>query len=153
DLQPSAVVGFMANLRQQGKSIATANHYLTAIKGFSRWLWKDRRIGVDPLAGLSKLNNVETDIRRQRREFSQEEVDWLLKTTKRSDRGFRYLSGEDRHALYLTAAATGLRVSELASLRPGSFCLEETTPFIRLQAAYAKNRKEAEQPLPPDVAA
>jgi integrase len=152
DLQPSAVVGFLAELRKQGKSIATANHYLTAVKGFTRWLWKDRRIGSDPLAGLAKLANAETDVRHARREFSPDELTWLLETTRQSARGFRYLTGADRHALYLTAAGTGLRVSELASLTPESFHLQGPAPFIRLQAAYAKNRKEAEQPLPPDVA-
>lgn len=162
DLQPSAVVGFLAELRKPskaengqerpGKSIATANHYLTAVKAFTRWLWKDRRISSDPLAGMSKLANGETDVRHARREFSQDELLWLLKTTRESLRGFRYLIGKDRHALYLTAAGSGLRVSELASLEPSSFHLQGVSPFIRLQAAYAKNRKETDQPLPPDVA-
>jgi len=162
DLQPSAVVAFLADLRkpnkaedgneQPGKSIATANHYLTAVKGFTRWLWKDRRIASDPLAGMSKLANGETDVRHARREISQDELVWLLEMTRKSVRGFRYLTGQDRHALYLTALGSGLRVSELASLTPASFHLDGPTPFIRLQAAYAKNRKEADQPLPPDVA-
>ena len=162
DLQPSAVVGFLAELRKPskaadgqerpGKSIATANHYLTAVKGFTRWLWKDRRIGTDPLAGMSKLANAETDVRRARRELSQDELTWLLNTTRQSARVYRYLSGLDRYALYLTGAGTGLRAAELASLTPDSFHLQGPTPFVRLQAAYAKNRKEAEQPLPPDVA-
>lgn len=162
DLQPSSVVCFLADLRKPstaedgrtvaGKSIATANHYATAVKGFTRWMWKDNRIGADPLAGMSKLANVETDVRHARREFSQDELTWLLETTRQSARKFRYLTGKDRHALYLTAAGTGLRVSELASLMPASFHLESSTPYVRLQAAYAKNRKVAEQPLPQGVA-
>jgi integrase len=162
DLQPSAVVGFLAELRKPskagdgqerpGRSISTANGYLTSVKGFTRWLWKDRRIGSDPLAGMSKLANGETDVRHGRREYSQDELLWLIETARESARGFRYLTGKDRHALYLTAAGSGLRVSELASLEPASFHLQGPTPFIRLQAAYAKNRKETDQPLPPDVA-
>ena len=63
DIQPSAVVEFLASLRREGKSVKTANDYLAAIKGFTRWLWRDKRSAVDPLAGLSKLANAETDLR------------------------------------------------------------------------------------------
>src|SRR5262249_21142247 len=136
----------------KGRSIATANYYLTALKGFTRWLWKDRRINADPLAGLAKLANAETDVRHARRELSPDEFSFLLGSTRRSARAFRYLSGPDRFALYLTAAGTGLRTAELASLTPGSFDLAATPPVVRLQSAYAKNRKEAELPLAAEVA-
>ena len=78
-----------------GKSIATANHYLTGIKGFTRWLWRDRRISTDPPAGLAKLANgdTETDIRHARREFAAEELQWLLDVTRSSARLFRGLTG------------------------------------------------------------
>jgi site-specific recombinase XerC len=62
DVQPSAVLSFPDDLRTQGKSIATANYYLTAVKGFTRWLWKDRRIASDPLAGLAKLAHAAADV-------------------------------------------------------------------------------------------
>src|SRR5262249_23132568 len=109
DLQPSAVLSFLADLRAGGKGRKTANDYLAAIKGFSRWLWRDHRAAVDPLAGLSKLGNVETDARHARRELSTDECAWLFPTVQASARSFRYLTGRDRFALYLTAAGTGLR--------------------------------------------
>jgi integrase len=153
DLQPSALLSFLDELRQaKGKSIATANYYLTAVKGFTRWLWKDRRIGCDPLAGMAKLANAETDVRHARRELSPDEFSFLLETTRQSGRAFRYLSGPDRFALYLTAAGTGLRAAELASLTLASFNLAAIPPAVRVQAAYAKNRKEAELPLTAEVA-
>jgi integrase len=62
------------------------------------------------------------------------------------------LPGPDRFHLYLTAAGTGLRVSELASLLPSNFDLDAKPPIVCVLAAYTKNRKEVEQPLPPDVA-
>jgi integrase len=123
-----------------------------AVKGFTRWLWKDRRINADPLAGLAKLANAETDIRHGRRELSPAEFSFLLETTRKSSRMFRYLSGSDRFALYLMAAGSGLRTSELASLTPASFTLDTTPPAVRLQSAYAKNRREAELPLTNEVA-
>jgi integrase len=153
DVQPSGVLSFLDDLRQgKGNGIATANHYLTAAKGFTRWLWKDRRIGSDPLAGMSKLANVETDVRHARRELSAEECAFFLATVRASKRSFRYLTGSDRFALYLTAAGTGLRASELASLAPGSFDLGAMPPVVRAEAAYTKNRKEAELPLTAELA-
>lgn len=101
---------------------------------------------------MAKLANGETDIRHARRDLTADECSFFLASVQASDRAFRYLSGLDRFALYMTAAGTGLRASELASLTPASFCLEEAPPMVRLQAAYAKNRKQAELPLPGELA-
>src|SRR5262249_24684658 len=68
-----------------------------------------------------------------------------------SGRKFRYLTGADRFAIYLTAAGTGLRTSELASLAPASFDLAATPAVVRVQSAYTKNRKQAELPLPVEL--
>jgi integrase len=163
DMQPAVVVSFLADLRRPmkdaagnegpGKSIATANYYLTAIKGFTRWLaGLGRRATMDPLAGMAKLANAAADVRHSRRDLSAEELHWLLEMTRASARSYRRLSGRDRFHLYLTAAASGLRVAELASLTPVCFCLDQCPPVVRAEAGYTKNRKEAEQPLQPDVA-
>jgi site-specific recombinase XerD len=140
-------------LRRTGRGISSANGYLVALKAFSRWLWRDKRAPVDELAAMSKLPNAETDVRHARRDFTAEEYDWLLRTVRDSDRVYRHLAGTDRFHLYLTAAATGLRVAELDSLTPESFDLDGESPVVNARAAYCKNRKEAEQPLPLDVAA
>ena len=152
DLQPSAVVGFLADLRAAGKSIATANYYLVATKSFTRWLWRDKRVAADPLAGMSKLAHADTDVRHARREWSADECLRLFEAARTSNRPYRFLTGPDRFALYLTSAGTGLRASELASLTPASFELDATPAVVRLQSAYAKNRKQAELPLPAEVA-
>ncbi len=157
EIQASALVEFLARLRQgdkagHGKSIKTANDYLSAAKGFTRWLWRDKRTTVDLLAGLSKLANGETDIRHARRDFTPEELGRLLDAARRSPRAIRCLSGIDRHFLYLTACATGFRASELASMLPESFNLDAEVPTAKVQAACSKNRREAVQPLPLDVA-
>jgi hypothetical protein len=49
-----------------------ADGYLTAIKGFTRWLVRDRRAAENPLVHLSALN-AETDVRRERRALSADE--------------------------------------------------------------------------------
>ncbi len=153
DVQSSAVVEYLGTLRTAGKSVKTANDYLAAVKGFTRWLWRDKRSVLDALAGLSKLANGETDVRHARRDFSPDELGLLLEAARQSPKVIRCLPGLDRHFLYLTACATGFRVSELASMTPESFNLDSDTPTATVQAACTKNRKEAVQPLPLDVAA
>ena len=66
DLEADRVANWLAEKRRAGMGISTSNHYLTAIKGFSRWLMRSRRAAADPLIHLSRLN-AETDIRRLRR--------------------------------------------------------------------------------------
>lgn len=161
DVMPSAVLSFLAELRRdsqgeagdvRGKSVKTANDYLAAIKGFTRWLWRDKRTAVDPLAGLSKLANGDTDVRHARRDFLPDELRRLLDTARQSPRVLRGLTGIDRQFLYLTACSTGLRASELASMTPESFDLDAETPTATVRASCTKNRRLAVQPLPPDAA-
>jgi site-specific recombinase XerC len=152
DVQPSAVVAFLDRLRRAGTSIKTANDYLAAVKGFTRWLWRDHRAAVDALSGLSKFTNAGTDVRHARCDLSAEELAHLLEAARTSSKPIRCLSGPDRYFLYLTAAATGFRASELASMTPESFALDRDAPTATVQAGCTKNRKLAVQPLPLDVA-
>jgi len=63
--------------------------------------------------------------------------------------------GRQRAMFYLLAVSTGLRRNELASLTVGQIHLETTPatpmPYIQLSAADAKNAREANLPLRPDV--
>ncbi len=152
DVQPSALLAFLANLRGKGLGITTANYYMLAVKGFTRWLWKDKRAAVDPLAGMSKLANAAADVRRERRDFSPDEMACLSAAALASGDNIRDLTGPDRRMLYLTAAGTGLRVSELAEVRPEDFDLEAEPPTVTAKAAYTKNGQTAVQPLPADLA-
>jgi integrase len=147
-ISPSRVLEYLAQRRREGISIATSNHYLRAIKGFSAWLEKDRRTGQNLLKHLSCLN-AETDRRHRRRNVSVEEFQKLLKTTRDSSREFRGLSGIDRFMLYTLAGYTGLRCSELASLTPSSFDLVGGT--VTVNAAYSKRRREDVLPLHPEL--
>jgi integrase len=152
DVQSSAVVEFLGALRGKGKSVKTANDYLAAVKGFTRWLWRDKRTILDALAGLSKLANGETDLRHARRDISPDELGLLFEATRSSPDVLRCLPGPDRHFLYLTACATGFRVSELASMTPESFSLDGDTLTATVQASCTKNKRLAVQPLPLGVA-
>ena len=61
------------------------------------------------------------------------------------------MSGADRAMLYATAAYTGLRASELASLKPESFQLDAQPPTVTVLAAYSKHRRQDVLPLHPSL--
>ncbi len=119
------------------------------VRQFVRWL--HRKAGIldsDPLIGLTIPSGASTT---PRRDLSPVELATLLDTAAASKWSHRFLAGPDRAALYLIGAATGLRRRELARLTPESFTFDDS-PRVALPAAATKNRKAAEQPLPPAVA-
>ena len=59
------------------------------------------------------------------------------------------VDGQSRAIIYLTAALTGLRRKELASLTRADFRLDNPEPIVRIQGAYSKNKKTDEIPLHP----
>ena len=145
--------GVQALLQRQGQGHgpATVNGYLVSIKGFCKWLVKDRRTADNPLVHLSRLN-ARTDVRCERRALAEAELRDVLNATEASAATFRELDGRDRAILYATAMTTGFRAGELASLLPSSFELDSVPPTATVEAGYTKNKKLAIQPLPADVA-
>jgi len=133
--------------------VTASNHYLVAIKSFSRWLWTQRISPDDPLAGLRKLN-AETDRRRVRRALTGDELAKLTRVTQSSKKRYRgddwQFLATDRVMLYTVAPYTGLRANELASLSKSSFDFQTGT--FTLEAASAKNRKRTTLPIHPALA-
>jgi integrase len=155
------VVKPLLERRGQGVGAQTSNHYLAAIKSFSKWLVKDRRCAVDPLAHLSRVN-PDVDLRHPRRALREELFGQFIEATG-AGKEFRGLSGPDRLVLYTLAAQTGFRASELGSLTPESFFLGSDAPVVTdalaagrptvtVAAGYSKHRREDVQPLRSDVA-
>jgi integrase len=95
--------------------------------------------------------NAKVDVRRERRCLTPHEFGLFLKAA-RNGTPKRNLTGEDRGMLYLLAASTGFRCSELSSLSPESFDLESDSPSVTVGAAYSKHRRQDAQPMPRDVA-
>src|SRR5439155_4317056 len=87
----------------------------------------------------------------ERRALPEPELQTLLGAAGQAPAGFLGLAGRDRMMLYAVAMTTGYRASELASLCPSSFALDDDTPTATVAAAYSKNRRKSVQPLPPDV--
>ncbi len=137
------------------------------LRAFTRWLASTNRLARDPLRHIKPP--AKGDGRRlQRRALSPDEVRWLLayvdgapatvvlpKRYRRKGElrtGERRIRIEHRGLLYRLMLGTGFRVSETASLTARDFRLSDSPPTVTVRAAYAKNRREAVQPIRPDLA-
>ena len=134
---------------KRGTSAQTSNHYLRAIKQFTRWLRLEKRFVDDPLTRLEMLN-VEVDRRHDRRALNDEEVGKLLAATQSGKKVYGF-EPADREMLYIMALSSGLRASELASLTTDGLDLESSPPIVTVQAGYSKRRRRDILPLPADI--
>lgn len=142
-----AVVEAVRSRLAEAPGQQTSNHYLAGVKAFVAWLKEDGRISENPIAHL-RAGNADLDRRHARRDLDVPDLLRLFERLKDSARVFRGLNAADRLSLYLTAAGTGFRASELAALTPEWFQLEELPPRVLLPKRLSKNRKGATQPLP-----
>jgi site-specific recombinase XerC len=145
DLTPSAVMQALGTLRSRGFSARSLNAHTTAIKAFSRWLWRDGRVREHTLAHLA-TSNPESDRRRVRRALGPEEAARLVSSAEQGPEVMG-MSGRDRAMLYTVAMQTGFRRKELRSLDPASFRLDVEPPLIVCEAVETKNGHRAEQPI------
>jgi site-specific recombinase XerD len=144
------VEAFLLNLRKrQGRSIQTSNTYLRAIKSFSRWLVRTKRVSADPLAYMAALN-AKTDRRHDRRPLESDEFARMVQAAETGPPRVGLL-GRDRAMLYVLAAWTGFRRGELSSLTLRSFDLESSPATVAVNAAYSKRRQQDVQVLHPDI--
>jgi integrase len=152
DITASDFQAALGRLREGDKprSIQTVQHYLRAMKQFTRWLHADGRLRDDPLAHLAGFNPA-TDRRRERRPLDTGELHWLITTTESAPM-WRKLGGADRAMLYRVAVGTGFRASELRSLTPASFRLDDDAPGVLLKAGSSKHRRDDLQPIRTDLA-
>jgi len=150
DLSLSKALEALAALRSEGLGPETINHHVRAVKGFSRWLWRDGRAREHYLAHLATVN-PDADRRRRRRALTVGEANRLVQAAERGP-VVKGMTGPDRARCYALALGTGFRASELASLTPERFDLAGDPPTVTVAACYAKNGKEAVQPLPPALA-
>lgn len=149
DITPMSVTAFLGDLRRQGRSAQTYNHYLKHAKQFTRWLVRERRTPHDPLAHLSRLN-VAADRRHDRRALSAEEFARLIAAARVGD-PVEAISGGDRAMLYTLAGWTGFRKGELGSLTLRSLDLDGEPPTATVAACYSKHRRQDTQVLHPEV--
>ena len=150
DITSDGVHQYAGSLKDQGRSTRTVQAYLTAIKGFTKWLAAHHKLPRDSLASVKKPN-PKADRRRERRMLLPEEWQWLRATLTDSPERLGLPAGE-RMLLYATAIQTGLRSSELRSLTRGRLFLDVDEPFITCKAGSTKNRQDARQYIQPALA-
>ncbi len=149
-IRESDVEAFLLDLRQRhGRSIQTSNNYLRAVKNFTRWMTRNKRLLSNPLDELSMLN-TRTDRRHDRRPLGDEEFTRLIYVAETGPPAVGLL-GRDRAMLYILAAWTGFRRGELGSLTLRSFKLDAGTPTVTVEASYSKHRRQDVQVLHPDI--
>jgi integrase len=152
DLTADKVLSALDQLRDEGLSARTRNAHLTAIKALSAWLTERGYVAKNPLASLRRFKfNAKADRRLERRALSVDELRRLIETTREAP-DFMGMSGLDRSVLYLTAANTGYRRSELGALMVSDFALDDDPPAITCSAASTKDGEPARQPIPGPVA-
>jgi integrase len=136
----------VAALRDEGLGQESQNHYVRAVKAFSRWLRKDRRAREHLLADLA-TSSSQADRRHPRRALTPDEATRLILAAE-SGPVVKGLSGPVRALAYRTALGTGYRADELRSLTVESFCLDSDPPTIACKAAYTKNGEKPNSPVP-----
>lgn len=109
-IDPSVVLEFVVSSSRRGKSARSSARQLSALRGFFRFLVRERAIETDP----TELVERPKVARKLPRVLSYEEVDRLLAAPPLDTaRGVR--DSAMIHLMY----ASGLRVSELCSLKVG----------------------------------
>ena len=150
DITADGVNTFASELRQR-RSARTVQAYLTAIKGFTRWLTANNKLPADPLASVQKPN-PKTDRRRERRMLLPDEWQWLRSVAMAEGAERFGMTAAERVLLYATAIQTGLRSGELRTLTRGRLFLETEPPYIICKAGSTKNAKDARQYIQADLA-
>ncbi|MGZ3477370.1 MAG: site-specific tyrosine recombinase XerD [Polyangiales bacterium] len=118
ELDDGDIAGFMVKLSKEGLSARSSARHLSAVKGFLRFLVKERMLETDPTALVESPKLA----RKLPVFLTTAEIDSLLATPDRqTPRGLRDA------AMMMLMYAAGLRVSELVSLRLGDLDLSRGT--------------------------
>ncbi|MCX5658364.1 MAG: tyrosine-type recombinase/integrase [Planctomycetota bacterium] len=179
DLDPVRIEQMLARLKYDDKPLGgrTVNEYITTIKGLTRWLIRVRRLDIDPLVSLSKIEPKRIQQVHPRRALTLDEISRLLAAAERRPvdevttirRGKRAgqrranvrdwviqrmkLLGRERRLAYLVAVWTGLRRSEIEALQWGDLVLDAEFPVIRLRAHVTKAKRADTLAIHPQLVA
>ncbi len=165
DLDPAPATRWLLALKEEGLAARTVNRRLQALRQFSRWLVRGRRLPHDPFESIAMLRES-VDRRRIRRTLARKELATLIQAARerplaaaRSARTRSGVSakeearlrrlGETRARLYTLAVMTGLRRKELQTLQWGD--VDAQAGVIHLRAAAAKSRTKQDALLRKDL--
>ncbi len=151
EMDGEKVVDWLNEFREEEDIGArTYNHYLQAADAFGKWLAATKRLPGNPLIGMERLN-AETDVRHKRRALTPNEFARLVEAARDSGVEVQGYDGEMRARIYQISYLTGLRRSELASLTPNSFKLDDPQPTLTVDAACSKHRRRDVLPMHPEL--
>jgi integrase/recombinase XerD len=122
------VSGFMQNLREHGVQSRSIARKLSCVRGFYRWLLKDKRVAHDPTVNIESPASWKV----LPKALAESEVNEMLEKTgaaARSDAADG-LALRD-HAMLELLYAGGLRVGEIVSLRQEDLRLESASVQVR----------------------
>jgi integrase len=131
---------------EDGFGHRTYNHYIQAFDSFMNWCVTSKRLLVNPIMGMERMN-VETDVRHKRRALLPDETQKLIDSARQSGVSIQCFDGEQRARIYILSYMTGLRRNEIASLTPRSFDLKSQQPTLTVEAKSSKHKKKDVLPL------
>ncbi len=150
-IDSEAVQTYLRSLRKsENLGHRTYNHYLQAFDAFGNWCVTTKRLLINPILGLERLNTA-VNVRHVRRALTSNEVSKLVESARSSRKWIQGISGEQRARIYLLSYMTGFRRAELASLTPRSFKLSATPATVTVEAACSKHRRKDVMPLHPEL--
>ena len=174
DIDVERLEQWLLDAEDAGLGPRTRNRYRSAVVALAGWCVKSGRLSANKLTALP-VANEKADRRRQRRALDESEISRLLDAAERrplieamtvrrgrnkgkllasvkpdaKDRLIRL--GRERRLIYLTLLSTGLRKSELRSIRVHQVILNGDQPGIDLLADDEKNSEGSYIPLRADV--
>ncbi len=151
DVTAATAQRWLADRRNGEMSVATSNGFVQSMKGFFNWLVSERRVPENPLSHV-KAMNTRIDRRRTRRALTTEEIGRLLAATEAAGK-HHSMTGRERALLYRLALETGLRWSELRSLRKASFNFASDPAAVTLLPEDEKAGRGDTLPLRAELAA
>lgn len=127
------VAGFKGHLLREDRKPATVNLYLNALRSFFSWAASEALCSSDPTEGVKRVSGQ----RRAPRWLPRKDLGALVRAFQ------KYGTAKDRVLLALLLH-TGLRVSEVVSLRVGDVVIRERSGFVKV---WGKGSKYREVPL------
>jgi integrase len=132
---------FLGRLSEAGRAPRTQNSYQETLPAFLNWCASQEWLTRSPIDGLKMLEVGESGRRRRRRAYTLAEWQALLA-----------VAPEPRRTVYLVAAFSGFRRSELRRLQKQDCTPVGTRPRWHVRAEVTKNGRSAHLPMLPDCA-
>ena len=143
DIDGHKVKIFLAEGRSaEGYGERTYNCYLMTIKSFCNWMVENERENKNPLKRQKTIK--QTVFRKVRRAMTQDEKERLLTATQQQPSRYN-MSGYERYLAYVMALNSGLRYSEIKSLKVSSFNFYAKSVMVK--STNTKDKEIAEIPL------